>query len=339
MEAASMEEEGVDEQQQVMSEVHLGCPPRFSGPYISHFSFSLPYDSLSERFSNSCNGERHSSCQIDLDEDGDLVLARRKKQSFNHILSIQHKIISSIPSVGLQVWRAALVLADFILHKVSTSSDFDGISSLELGAGTGLVSIVLASCAKVVFVTDIGTEILDNCVFNAHVNANVFKYQENSIRVRELDWRKAWPPDIRSTSDLQTSDRYKYSWTSSDIKEAEESSIILAADVIYMDDLTDSLFNILEKLMSCGSEKVLYLALEKRYNFSLNDLDVVANGYLHFKSYLKSEEECKTLLERGTSCFVGKLIDLDEVPKFVTEYERGKDLEIWQIMYRRSRNS
>ncbi|KAK1315601.1 hypothetical protein QJS10_CPA05g01349 [Acorus calamus] len=133
--------------------------------------------------------------------------------------------------------------------------------------------------------------------------------------------------------------RYKYSWTSSDIKEAEESSIILAADVIYMDDLTDSLFNILEKLMSCGSEKVLYLALEKRYNFSLNDLDVVANGYLHFKSYLKSEEECKTLLERGSSCFVGKLIDLDEVPKFVTEYERGKDLEIWQIMYRRSRNS
>lgn len=36
--------------------------------------------------------------------------------------------------------------------------------------------------------------------------------------------------------------------------------------------------------------QVLYLALEKRYNFSIDDLDVVANGYSHFRSYLQYEE-------------------------------------------------
>jgi len=37
----------------------------------------------------------------------------------------------------LQVWKAQLVLSEFVLHKICTSSDFHGIVCLELGAGTG----------------------------------------------------------------------------------------------------------------------------------------------------------------------------------------------------------
>lgn len=37
----------------------------------------------------------------------------------------------------IQVWRAELVLADFVLHMMYKSSKFNGITALELGAGTG----------------------------------------------------------------------------------------------------------------------------------------------------------------------------------------------------------
>lgn len=36
-----------------------------------------------------------------------------------------------------QIWKAELVLSDFVMHKMCTTSEFDGIVSLELGAGTG----------------------------------------------------------------------------------------------------------------------------------------------------------------------------------------------------------
>ena len=49
----------------------------------------------------------------------------------------------------------------------------------------------------------------------------------------------------------------KYSWSASEVDAAEGASLLFAADVIYSDELTDSFFNVVEKLMSHGSEKVM----------------------------------------------------------------------------------
>lgn len=51
-------------------------------------------------------------------------------------------------------------------------------------------------------------------------------------------------------------DSLRYSWTLAEVEEAGRASVLLAADVIYSDDLTDALFNTLKALMSHGSEKV-----------------------------------------------------------------------------------
>lgn len=63
------------------------------------------------------------------------------------IFIIEHEVHTSLDLVGLQVWRGALLLADYILHSSNADpqSGFkidENDSVLELGAGTGLTSVV-----------------------------------------------------------------------------------------------------------------------------------------------------------------------------------------------------
>lgn len=99
------------------------------------------------------------------------------------VVSIQHALATPLHSVGLQVWRGALLLADYILSQIDAQPDganaagaagsaervqqgqhagsspaaqaspLHGITALELGAGSGLAGLVLAKVARRVFLT------------------------------------------------------------------------------------------------------------------------------------------------------------------------------------------
>ncbi|CAN1132986.1 Methyltransferase-like protein 22 [Linum perenne] len=129
---------------------------------------------------------------------------------------------------------------------------------------------------------------------------------------RELKETFSHTSSTRRSYRSATAHRSRFWWTPTEVEEAERASVLLAANVIYSDDLSDALFSLLDTLMRLGSEKVLYLALEKRYNFSVVYFDVVANGYNHFQSYVRGEEECEEL--ESLTPIVGRCIDLSQIP-------------------------
>ena len=61
----------------------------------------------------------------------------------------------------------------------------------------------------------------------------------------------------------------------------EESVIFLVADCVYDEDLTDDLFSKVKLFLGGGStqSRRLMMTLEKRFNFTIETLSVVAHGY------------------------------------------------------------
>lgn len=62
----------------------------------------------------------------------------------------EHSVSTELDLVGLQVWRGALLLADYIL---SHPDSFRNQTILELGSGVGLTSIVASYLAREVICT------------------------------------------------------------------------------------------------------------------------------------------------------------------------------------------
>ncbi len=98
--------------------------------------------------------------------------------------------------VGLQVWRGAFLLNDYIL---SNNDLFLNRKVLELGSGTGLTSILASAYSKKVLCTDIKAGgILLLIERNVLLNRHYQRYPSN-VTVFELDFlAERWSRELEN---------------------------------------------------------------------------------------------------------------------------------------------
>ncbi|XP_009700172.1 PREDICTED: methyltransferase-like protein 22, partial [Cariama cristata] len=92
--------------------------------------------------------------------------------TYSDVVKIEHTMATPLEDVGKQVWRAAFLLADYILFRQET---FRCCSVLELGGGTGITSIIMGTVAKRVYCTDVGEDLLAMCEQNVALNKHLME--------------------------------------------------------------------------------------------------------------------------------------------------------------------
>ncbi|KAK7086715.1 Methyltransferase-like protein 22 [Halocaridina rubra] len=248
---------------------------------------------------------KDENLKVTLDEDGDsLVVRKNQLNKKEDVLLIEHQNATTLNLVGEQVWAAALFLADFILQNHSI---FKGAHVLELASGVGLTSIVAAMFAAKVTITDIDVgEILELIRRNVDRNSHL----------------------LRGEVDVKVLDFFEQTTIESVCNSMDNVTVLLAADVIYNNPLTDCFMNTVLRLMSEPPNKTLYLAMEKRYVFTLEDMDAVAPCYEYLLDRLEWLR-CQNLSRVEWS------IEMLASPcdQYFT-YERSKHLVMWRITSR-----
>ncbi|XP_034276431.1 methyltransferase-like protein 22 isoform X3 [Pantherophis guttatus] len=231
---------------------------------------------------------RTKACPIILSKNGDVLEEQEHESDGCNIVKIEHTMATPLEDVGKQVWRGAFLLADYILSKQDM---FKGCTALELGGGIGFVSIIMSKAAKTIYCTDVGEDLLSMCERNVALNKHVTEPTGSEIRVKKLDWQQ---------DDFCT--------------------------VFYDDDLTDAFFKTLSRITrSLRNSCTVYFSMEKRFNFTLRQMDVVCEAYNHFRSTL--EELLKT--SDGEMRYYVQLVELSFPQRIV--YERVPQLELWKL--------
>jgi len=228
------------------------------------------------------------------------VTLKKHNAPFSSI-TISHCTSSSVDLVGLQVWRGALLLSDFLLANPKL---LEGKKVLELASGTGLTSIVAATLAHSVTATDVNRgEILPLIRKNASLNRGVLAHPDK-FSVQELDffWDN-WPPDLE--------------------ERVMSAEVVLAADVVYDRFITEHFFKTLQKILR--TPKVVFLAIERRQSDPRDSDQVFASNFAFFKHKLDALDGCN----------IGNLMvrvnneNIDFAQFF--QYSRVPELTLWRV--------
>ncbi|XP_025194384.1 methyltransferase-like protein 22 [Melanaphis sacchari] len=231
--------------------------------------------------------------QLSVDEDGDLVVRRSPLAKG---IIIEHINRTSLNMVGMQVWRSALLMGDFILENSDIFTNDQVV--LELGSGVGLTGIVAAMYCKEVIFTDINNkDILSMIEKNINLNQDLVV---SRTTVLPLNFNE---PEL--SNEL--------------CEKLKDLQILIAADVIYDNYITEQFVNTLKKIMAISPRKTAYIGMEKRYVFSSVDLEVCAPCYEYFNDLLS---------QNNNWCEV-QLLDCN-FPQYF-QYNKAKELVIFKL--------
>jgi len=193
------------------------------------------------------------------DADGDLDPPRKRT------VLIEHARATPLAQVGLQVWRGALVVCDWLLEE-DAKRPWRGATIAELGGGGGAASVLAAALGANVLCTDGCGAAVALADKNAVRNAAVIEAAGGRLVAELMDWRAY--ADADGDDALGAAD------------------VILAADCIYDDAATGALFDALARAFRLRPGCYAVVALEKRFNFEAESLSVVAHGYRTFRKAL-----------------------------------------------------
>lgn len=260
-----------------------------------------------------------------VDEDGDFLVPRRCNIK-SITIKLHHHLATSLDHVGLQCWRGALLLCETLL---SRRKEIAGKVLCELGAGVGIASILAARLQpRRVYLTDKNdAAILDLARQNVALNV-AENVEENHraplIKVLALDWSAAGNENENAMS------------------KGEPIDILLAADVIYDDEITDAFFQTLRHMLYnkklTTEDAYCLLTLEKRTVFSLEAMATVAHGYARFCHHFQEEQE----QESSSMPLVGTQVSIESIPLSLLEDNQGDgflfssyraevEMEVWEI--------
>lgn len=265
----------MEENEAVLSEVHLGLPvSSTSSNVVSRFEFVVPAELT-------LGSEQLSDDGSDSEDQN----PPRKKQLVHEVLLIEHHMATTLGDVGLQVWPAALTMADFLLHE---HRKFENSLLLEIGGGVGLCGLVASRVAKNIICTDYKQQIVDVMKTNFLRNSTVARDNYECVIL-----------DV-STSEVVACD------------------FLFGSDLIYDDEITDKILRFVKKSL-LNKATAFFLSLEKRFNFTMDNLEVCCPAYRHFRGSCRQE---------GLHV---ENVNLETVPQFFKSLPRSKDLEILEI--------
>ena len=220
---------------------------------------------------------------------------------------------------------------------------------MELGAGCGLVSVLLARCgAARVLATDIGDAVL------ANLSQNLREHEaaaDGAATAHALDWTAPVPPaPAPQGSGAAVS---PWGWSAGDVAALRQTRFIFAADCVYDDRLTgapppppppphrcgspvsrrpraaDAFMSAAAALFAAAPGcEAMYVALERRIVFTMEEMAERAPAYEHWRG----------LFDCAAAFFVGERVDVAALPQAVAPpggLARSRQLELWCLRPRR----